>query len=265
MSEEYLIQLIKNYAAGKASEEEVQELFNWYRSASPDAVQWPGEKGDVYNRMLQRLNKEKTVTKSRVVSFSWMKVAAVVFIIAGAAYLTLRLAKPSTDFIAVVNPSGKIQAVHLPDQSIVWLNAASELQYAKNFSEHRDIKLKGEAFFEVSHDAAHPFTVTAGELKTKVLGTSFNIKAYPAEETATVSLVTGRVEVSEKSGVLAVLQPSMQLQFNKQTHKASTAALDSNTVLAWKNGRLQFEGESFGSIAQTLERWYGVSFHFTDS
>lgn len=265
MSEEYLIQLIKNYAAGKASDEEVQELFNWHRTAnSSEAIQWPGEKQEVYNRMLQRLHKEKAKTKGRVVSFSWIKVAAVVLIIAGAVYLALRLAKPSADFIAVVNPSGKIQTMHLPDQSTVWLNAASELQYAKDFSEHREVRLKGEAFFEVSHDATHPFTVIAGELKTKVLGTSFNIKAYTEEETATVSLVAGSVEVSEKSAVLAVLQPSMQLQFNKQTHKASTVALDSNTVMAWKNGRLQFEGESFGNIASALERWYGVSFHFSD-
>lgn len=264
MSEEYLAQLIQNYAAGKASKEEVQELLNWYRSASPDSVQWPGERNEVYNRMLQRLNKEKAVMKSRVVAFSWIKVAAVFLIIAGAAYLALHLAQPSVEFIAVVNPLGKIQAVNLPDKSTVWLNAASELQYAKNFSERRQVKLQGEAFFEVRHDAAHPFTVAAGELQTKVLGTSFNIKAYPAEETSTVSLITGTVEVSEQSEVLAVLQPSMKLQFNKQTHKATKLALDTNVVLAWRKGSLQFEGESLGNIAGALERWYGVSFHLTD-
>lgn len=264
MSEEYLKDLIQKYATGKASEEEVQELHALYRSASPGEMQWPGEKSEVYKRMLQRLHKEKAPVKSRVVSFSWIKVAAVFLILAGAGYLALRFAKTSDEIITIANPSGKIQAVHLPDNSTVWLNASSELQYAKNFTQHRDVTLKGEAYFEVSHDAAHPFTVTTGELQTKVLGTSFNIKAYPAEELATVSLITGKVEISEHSQSLAILQPSMQLKFNKETHTAGTSSLDSNSALAWKKGMLQFEGDNFRSIAAALERWYGVQFHFSD-
>lgn len=264
MSEDYLAQLIQKYAAGKASAEEVQELFSWYRTRSPGEVQWPEKKEEVYNRMLQRLHKEKAPVKSRVVSFSWKRVAAVFLILAGAAYLVLQLTKPSEGVISVANPGGKIQAVRLPDNSTVWLNATSELQYPKNFTGQREVTLKGEAYFEVSHDAAHPFTVTAGELQTKVLGTSFNIKAYPTEETSTVSLVTGRIEVREQSATLAVLQPSMQLKFNNQTHTATTSALDTNAALAWKKGLLQFEGENFESIAATLERWYDVQFHFTD-
>lgn len=264
MSEEYLSQLIQKYATGKASAEEVQELFNWYRSATPGEVKWPGEREEVYNRMLQRLHKEKVPGRGRVLSFRWIKVAAVLLILAGAGYLAIQFAKPSEDTITVANPSGIIQAVLLPDNSTIWLNAASELQYAKNFTQQREVNLKGEAYFEVSHDAAHPFTVTAGELQTKVLGTSFNIKAYPQEEIATVSLVTGKVEVSEGSKQLALLQPSMQLQLNKQTHIAQTSVLDTNIALAWKKGLLQFEGESFRSIAGTLERWYGIQFHFAD-
>ncbi len=264
MSEEYLSQLIQKYAAGKASAEEVQELMDWYRSHSPGEVKWTGERAEVYTRMLQRLHKKITPAKGRVHSFSWIRVAAVFLVIAAAALLLLQLAKPATEMVIVANPTGKIRSVHLPDKSTVWLNAASELQYAKNFSEHRAVVLKGEAYFEVSHDAAHPFTVSAGELQTKVLGTSFNIKAYPEEEAAIVSLVTGKVEITEGSKSLALLQPSMQLWFNKQTHAAHTVALDTSAALAWKRGVLQFEGENFGNIANTLERWYRVQFHFAN-
>lgn len=264
MTEDHLAHLIRKYAEGKASEEELQELSEWYRAVPPDEVQWPGERREVYERMLKRLQKEKLPDKNRLVRFSWMRAAAVFLIIIGAGYLVQRLTSSSGNMITVANPTGKIQAVHLPDNSTVWLNAASELKYSKQFSKTRNVELEGEAYFEVSHDAGHPFTVTAGDIQTKVLGTSFNIKAYPGEGAATVSLVEGKVEVAGASGVLAVLKPAMQLNFNRQTHMTTTSLLDSNKVLAWKNGMLQFEGESFGNIAKTLERWYGVQFRFAD-
>ena len=152
----------------------------------------------------------------------------------------------------------------MPDKSKVWLNAATELQYARSFTKGRDVKLKGEGYFEVTEDALHPFTVDAGGIQTTVVGTSFIIKAYEGENKTVVSVVSGRVKVASGYETGNVLKPSMQLQFDRQQLITTTSMIDTSSVLAWKQGRLQFEGNSLSEIASVLERWYDIKIQFTD-
>jgi len=261
MTEQNIEKLIEKYSDGTARKEEIQELMDWYRD-SPGEIHWPStdfeEKTKVYDRMLHRMQKEIRAQPTFVVSFSWLKVAAVLILFMGVAALLVYYKPFSTSYLTVNNPSGKIQLIQLPDGSHVWLNANSTLRYAKNFEKKRTIELRGEGYFDVTHDPSHPFKVKAGDLETTVVGTSFNIKAYPAFANTTISVITGRVKVAHQEKELGLLSPSTQLTYDRAKQTANSSNIDTGSVTAWTKGKLQFEGEKFSDIAEALQNWYGV-------
>lgn len=173
---------------------------------------------------------------------------------------------------SVYNPAGKRSRIQLPDSSIVWLNAESTLSYPAVFQKtKREVKLSGEAFFEVTRNKAAPFHVTAGSIRTTVLGTSFNIHAFDNEADATVTVVTGKVSVTEvlrqenrgESNVLGVLTANKKIVFSKTARHAELTTLeDTYHDIAWKDGVLAFHDLTFGEIAERLEHWYGVTIRF---
>ena len=268
MSEEYLSQLIVRYANGTATEAEVSELMNWYHAASIGDVQWPvarpGEKEETYQRMLLRLKKQIAPTPARILRFPWIKIAAMLLIIAGAGLAIAYFSKPGApSYITVSNPVGAIQKIRLPDSSYVWLNASTNLRYRKSFEENRELELDGEAFFEVAHDPSHPFKIEAGGVETTVLGTAFDIKAYASEKTTSVSVVYGRVQVAKDQMPPTILKASDVLIYDRQFHTVSLSSADAAIKPAWIEGKFEFKGETFALIAETLERWYGVHFIFS--
>ena len=172
----------------------------------------------------------------------------------------------------------------LPDGSTVWLNAGSKLVYNKDFgSTTREVSLVGEAFFDVTHMTDMPFTIETPLMQVKVLGTSFNIKAYPNESTTETSVIRGRVEVSprkrpgEKFFLTAneKLVLSNVLEKNEKNSKNKIPAVlvsnityskkDSTVVeTSWVENKLVFDDEPFVSVATKMERWYGVQIVFAD-
>ena len=165
------------------------------------------------------------------------------------------------------NPPGQRAQFRLPDGSKVWLSVASRLTFPAKFSgDERWVELEGEAFFDVKHDTRRPFTVRCGTLQTKVLGTSFNISSYPGQLLHTVSLVTGKVEVSYPGSATAtptVLAPKQQLEWDIEKNTAQVKSFDQNKVLAWRSGTLTFEDADFLQVVSLLERWYGVSINYS--
>jgi ferric-dicitrate binding protein FerR (iron transport regulator) len=222
------------------------------------------EKEAVSQRMLDRLKNEISRQRAPVVQFPWLKIAAAVFLLIGLGTIFIYLYRAPIEYVTVSNPSGKIQQVSLPDSSFVWLNASTTLSYAKSFRGNRKIKLEGEAYFEVTHDPENPFQVDAGGVQTTVLGTRFNIKAYTSSTTASVSLISGKVKVKDINNDFAVLVPSTQLVYNRKDNIGKTLQIDTNSVQAWRKGKLQFQGESFADIASALENWYGVKIVFSN-
>jgi ferric-dicitrate binding protein FerR (iron transport regulator) len=263
----HLEELIGKYAEGTATEAEVRELTLWYRKQRIEGVRWPSvnpaEKDAIFQRLLTRSQKELHPAPVRRMHFYRWKVAAVMLLLAGITFLLLYNIRPSgDDYITVKNPSGHIRMVTLPDSSYVWLNASSTLRYNKTFKETRETELAGEAFFQVRPSAEHPFTVRAGGVQATVLGTSFNIRAHDSSATTSVSVISGKVSVSGQDRVLDVLAPTEQLLFNRLAETFTTIIADTNAVLAWKNGRLLFQGETFAEIARSVEAWYGVHVEF---
>jgi len=149
--------------------------------------------------------------------------------------------------------------VKLPDGTLVWLNAGSELQYPERFdSLERMVYLKGEAFFEVEKADNWPFSVVSGNLTTTALGTSFNIK-NERDGILSISLVTGQVKV--ENGLThenVLLIPGQQLKYAQEAKKTGIGSFDIDRVIGWRSGILQFNQATFEEVREELEKWYGV-------
>ncbi|MBW7840774.1 MAG: FecR domain-containing protein [Chitinophagaceae bacterium] len=159
----------------------------------------------------------------------------------------------------ITTPKGGQYQLELADGSKVWLNAASSLTFPTAFSgAQRNVKMKGEAYFEVSKDASKPFIVSAGEVSVEVLGTEFNVNAYEDEENLKTTLLKGAVNVTDNRQTITLV-PGEQARFNHSNHQLKTLkGVDVNSVIAWKNGFFSFNDASLKEVMQQLARWYDV-------
>lgn len=164
--------------------------------------------------------------------------------------------------IAVVTHTGDHKKVTLPDGSTVILNAESSLTYPKNFMDStRQVTLTGEAFFDIKRDTTQPFIVKTEYLSVKVLGTAFNVKSYPGDENIETTLVSGKVEIlRQKAKKTLVLAPSQRAVFDKEKSNIKVDSVDSENIIAWKQGKLVFNNTSLKQVISDLNRKYNVEF-----
>lgn len=160
-------------------------------------------------------------------------------------------------------PLGARVAFNLPDSTSGMLNSGSHLTYSLPFSNNRKVKLDGEAWFEVHHDENHPFEISTGTSNVKVLGTSFNMSAYPAENYVEVVLQRGKVEFQNKiNDEKVTMLPSERLVF--QNGNISKSLTDPSKYNAWTEGKLVFRGDPMAEVAKRIERWYNVTIILAD-
>ena len=172
----------------------------------------------------------------------------------------------SSDTFAMITvhvPAGETKKVNLPDGSTVWLNAASVLKFPARFGKTRTVYLEeGEGFFEIKRDTTAPFTVHSSNLDTRVLGTSFRVKAYKQLTQEVVTVISGKVEVSRDSRPVALLVKDEEVVFdkvskvNKETHVEATEAID------WKSGHIILKSARFEDLVLAIENAYQVRVHF---
>ncbi|MGN7723452.1 FecR family protein [Chitinophaga sp. 22620] len=156
-------------------------------------------------------------------------------------------------------PKGKVMRLKLSDGSLVKLFPGSEIRLADNFNEQeRAVQLKGRAFFEVTQDEQRPFSVTAGHLSTKVLGTSFEVNT-DVEAGSRVTLLDGRVSVSDAAGEIATLDPGQQVLFNKLTHKWQVKQVNAKDIAAWTTGEFIYEHAPLQQVFRDIQNWYDVT------
>ncbi|HEY6081931.1 MAG TPA: FecR domain-containing protein [Chitinophagaceae bacterium] len=200
----------------------------------------------------------------------------------------------------IVTRFGSRSKVVLPDGTQAWLNAGSKLTYPNDFtnSATREVHLCGEAFFEVVHDALHPFIIHTQYMDIRDLGTRFDVKAYAKENTTEATLITGSIEISLKndpthkivlrpnekltfynrgtsadkrddhSGELKELKISKDISATNDIYKISGIAPDPTDSLvmetAWMQNKLVFRGETFADLSLQMERWYNVKIRFKE-
>lgn len=158
--------------------------------------------------------------------------------------------------------NGQQLSVKLPDGTLVKLNAGSMISYPRQFADSiREVELRGEAFFEVVKNKEAPFVVHTGAVTTRVLGTAFNVRAYPEKSEVLVAVVEGKVKVKSVKGagdnsVLLVKKEMVTVQTAQGELVVSD--FDEKEQIGWKDGILYFEKADFSSAVERLERWYGV-------
>ena len=161
--------------------------------------------------------------------------------------------------------TGQIQTIQLADGSRVTLAPQSQLRYPVQFgAASREVYLEGEAFFEVSKDAQRPFRVHSGTWVTQVLGTKFNVSAVRGASQTAVSLIEGKVQVTDNQEQY-LLTPGQQLLADRATGRIYRQSFNQNKVTGWRHNKLVFQNEKLADVAGQIERLYGVKLAFADS
>jgi hypothetical protein len=162
-------------------------------------------------------------------------------------------------FNTLITPRGGQYSVVLSDGTKVTLNAASSLKYPTNFNgSYREVELTGEGYFEVAHNPQKPFRVKSNGQTIEVLGTHFDINCYSNEPFVKTTLLQGSVKVSSQQGNV-LLQPGEQSRLDvsgKNTLKV--ARVNTDEIIAWKDGLFRFKESSIKEVMRDAERWYNV-------
>ncbi|MCG8310257.1 MAG: DUF4974 domain-containing protein [Cytophagales bacterium] len=274
--------IIYKSLTNNANEKERDQLNRWLNASAQNRRVFQHLKKDWATRtpeptlinedeVLERIWNEGTDISSRstsVISLLW-KVAASLLVILTLGYLVFSIIdkqdRQKTDVvrkkIIKENPVGQKSKLFLPDGSIVWLNAASSIQYWDTFTDSsRIVVLEGEAYFEVAKDSLRSFIVETFGISTEALGTVFNINSYAEDLETKISLISGKVKVSSYDSSF-FLNPGNAISFDNDTHTPKRYNFDISEVPAWKDGIFILKNAEFDEVITKLERWYGVHIH----
>ena len=285
MDEKEIERLAERLLNGTATEEERRLLNTWYESKNDDSVIVPalfeGEKKSTEEKIWSKLNSmlEEDVTK-HTTKPSWQRngvahyisIAALILVVLSLSFviymnsIQFEVTEEPLTLVEKSTKSGEKREIQLPDGTRVYLNSESSLIFPDHFTGNsRTVMLKGEAFFDVVKDEKRPFTVTSQNLLITVLGTSFNVMAYPEEDEKQVWVNTGTVRVennkngeSEMEINSVLLVPNEGVVYNTKTTSFEKREMNIDDKIAWKDGWLIFEKTELQEVIGSLERWYGV-------
>ncbi len=169
----------------------------------------------------------------------------------------------------LIVPYGKNSSIKLPDGTIAYLNAGSRLMYPSSFEgKKREVFLYGEGYFEVTHNAKMPFVVNTKVIEIEVLGTKFNISAYPSDKTIETVLVEGSVKIKRNGFHIIkneyVLKPNQQATYYYESEKTEIKQVNVMNYVTWHEGYLNFESTDLSRIIKKLERYYNIKIHLND-
>ena len=221
--------------------------------------------GNSFARLMTRIhadavNKarpERNYTKAYRI---WLAAASLMIVFLTSGWLATAL-RPAPEMLIRNNAWEKVENLTLADGTQLTLNRGAQLIYPEKFAGRtREIFLSGEAYFDVAHDKKHPFIVRAGDLKIKVLGTKFNIEAYPDSETITTTLLEGSVEVESRLSRECIrMVPSQQLSYDIQSGEMKLSTIsDSKEPVRWKDNVWVLHQTPFTQVCHRLEQMFNV-------
>jgi transmembrane sensor len=170
----------------------------------------------------------------------------------------------------ISTPRGGEYQVTLSDGTKVWLNAASSIRFPTAFrGGDRQVQITGEVYFEVAHSDVQPFRVTAGKSAIEVLGTHFNVNAYEDEVQVRTSLLEGSVKIAAIDQTdqqqMKILKPGQQARMARSGRISVVNNIDTEEIMAWKNGLFVFKSTDLHSIMRQIARWYDVDIEYKDN
>lgn len=214
---------------------------------------------------IQKIKKEyKNLRKSYLL---FRRVAAILFIVLlTVAGLYISNSVRRTSGSEVIAPRGQKSKAILEDGTIVWLNSGSSIRYTGNYNKrNREVELTGEAYFVVSKNKKLPFIVKSSDLIIKALGTTFNLMAYPEDETLAITLIEGKVQVRAPDNKIIYLSHNQQAIYNKLNNNFIIENVDPVFSISWKDNVLKFDNQPLPDILTHLERWYDVRFYYPEN
>lgn len=214
----------------------------------------------VYKCEAQELLKRIQRKKLRFYIAPLIKYAAIVLFIVSTSlavyYYADQFISQNIRYTEIMIGNGEKKQIELPDGTKVMLNSGSYLKYPNRFvGNDRKVEIDGEAFFNVTHDKSKPFIIKAEGANIKVLGTSFNVKAYKKDELLSVSVKTGKVQVDMHEAMMR-LNPNEQVILNKQSGEFSKRIEKIDQATAWMKGELYFDKTPIKSVVRELCRIY---------
>jgi transmembrane sensor len=262
------------YFNGSISEEEEKNLLSWIDECEANRHEFFQER-KLWDMFLLNSSSEMMVQSptlkdkkvSKLVVNKWVielsKIAAIFLLAFFVSFLLMK--KPLSEAQAwntIEVPIGQRTCLHLADGTTVWLNAKTKFSFPDRFKKDiREVKLDGEAIFDVSHNEKVPFIVKAQKYNVKVLGTEFNVYAYDNSNVFETTLVKGKVllEKNDSKEKAVELHPDQIAIYNAQSKLLEIKPVDTIESLYWKEGIYSFNNQPLSSIIQRLERYYEVT------
>lgn len=269
--------ILFEYFSGKLDYEQVLEIERWI-SESPENKDFAAQvckniqSVNLCEESLRHDSDEinalasgNTARPARPSLWKYASVAAVAAVLVAGVMLFFGKNTMSEKLVEISSGSGAVYSAVLPDNTKVWLNSNSTLRYPAKFKgDTRQTYLEGEAYFEVTKNPDKPFLVNAGNAVVKVLGTSFDVEAYPGSgHLIKTTLHTGSVKMIFKEGAeecSAVLTPGQRIIINPLTGRSSISSADPESVSSWKSGYLCFNGNSVADVLSMIGNFYNVDF-----
>ncbi|MET3877472.1 FecR domain-containing protein [Chitinophaga sp. OAE865] len=258
-----LQELIDKVQHNTASQEELRLLLQLleeqdHRVLMPAEEWWQSESQPLSAGLKSKVVKA-AVQKSTTVKYGyfrrWLPYAAMLLVLVGLVFLWPRHQPVYTTIAAA---DGEIKRIALPDSSVVVLNARSVIHYSDAYATaSRDVMLEGEAFFEIHPDRQTPFIVHTGNVQTKVLGTSFNVKRYPGEKLV-VSVASGKVKVIAPAGKEILLGKGSKASYDSAANQFASFREEPHNMNSWQQGIINMNNLTLAEVTTVLERWYSV-------
>jgi ferric-dicitrate binding protein FerR (iron transport regulator) len=284
LNREVFLQLVDKFLAGKASAEEEQLLHNYFESFQQSSgwnEQELGPRDAMEQKLFKQLgntigNKKTNGGKAGVFRMQrkqWMLAAGFLAVLIGSYLLWNLLSKFYGPFATkeVVTGMQERKQLQLADGTVIWLEPGSRLNYPAKFKDSiREITFTGEAFFEVAKDPYHPFIIHTGTIRTRVLGTSFTVKAYDSLSQE-ITVVTGRVLVQADKKNTAGIQPvtvipNQKASWNNNNRRIEKIQLSSTAYYAQRRyGKFIYQGETVASVLDDIQHQYNVQVHYDPS
>ncbi len=278
---------IRRFFSDSYSEEDLKKLFLWLNSekghdelgrlfdGSRPAANFDDDISVDSEKMLTHIRKGIKDRKSLKIKRTFNRllpyVAMLIFVLGSVFFFSHKKSSGEGAFksrtVTVITQNGQRSQVVLPDSSIVWLNSGTTLTYRDNFSEHcREVILNGEAFFKVAHNDKLPFNVQCNTVVVSVLGTEFDVNAYPESGKVCVALESGEVALSHNriESFNYTLQPGELATCDLMQNTIQVDKADVSQYASWKDGLLVFKNEPMKTVFEKLKRWYNIDIEVTD-
>ena len=267
--------LLYRFFEGHASLEDMKVVKEWADASEENAGLLRRER-KLFNAMIlaghsRRTDIQRMRNRRNYFIREFLKIASVIVITVSVTAVLFSIGKDNEDMYLAMQtitvPAGQRVNLDLPDGSNVWLNAGTKMQYPVSFmTGKREVILDGEAYFEVVHNEKSPFVVHTSTLDVAVLGTKFNFRDYPEDHEVVVSLLEGKVELSNllKKEKEAFLAPDERAILNKANGLMTVETVTASNASQWTDGYLFFDEELLPDIVKELERSYNVNIHIAN-